>query len=92
MFSCPPELARVLRDYEKAWSSSRAGCALARLFADDALVLPDSRPMVRGRMNVEQYYTGLGGPLSLRAVAFVRFGEVHAHDPQKRDWTMADCF
>jgi ketosteroid isomerase-like protein len=71
----PPELARVLTDYEKAWSA-RDGAALARLFAEDGFVLPNSRPMVRGRTNVEQYYTGLGGPLSLRAVAYATSGTV----------------
>jgi len=71
----PPELARVLTDYEKAWSA-RDGAALARLFAEDGFVLPDSSLMVRGRMNVEQYYTGLGGPLSLRAVAYATSGTV----------------
>jgi hypothetical protein len=39
----PPEPARVLTDYEKAWSD-RDGAALARPFVEDGFVLPDSRP------------------------------------------------
>ena len=36
----PPDLARVLTDYEKAWSA-KDPAALARLFAEDGFVLPN---------------------------------------------------
>jgi len=71
----PPALARVLSDYESAWSS-RDAKALAGLFVDDGLVLPNGHPPVRGRAAVERYYTGQGGPLSLRAIAFGAEGSV----------------
>lgn len=72
----PPPLARVLTDYEKAWSAKDAP-ALARLFVEDGLVLSPGRPMVRGRAAIERAYTGSGGaPLSLRAVAFAVEGDV----------------
>ena len=71
----PPDLARVLTDYEAAWSSRNAA-ALARLFAEDGFVLPNGRPPVRGRAAIEQYYTGQGGPLSLRAIAYASEGGV----------------
>ena len=71
----PPDLARVLTDYEAAWSSRNAA-ALARLFTEDGFVLPNGRPPVRGRAAIEQYYTGQGGPLSLRALAFASEGGV----------------
>lgn len=71
----PPDLARVLTDYESAWSSREAK-ALAGLFADDGFVLPNGHPPVRGRAAVERYYTGQGGPLSLRAIAFGAEGSV----------------
>jgi hypothetical protein len=66
----PPELGRVLRDYEQAWSHGDAS-ALAKLFADDGFVLSPGKPMVRGRAAVEEAYRENGGaPLALRAVAF----------------------
>ena len=71
----PPELARVLTDYEQAWSSRDAG-ALARLFAEDGFVLPNGSLPVRGRAEIQRYYTGAGGPLSLRAFAFAAEGKV----------------
>jgi ketosteroid isomerase-like protein len=71
----PAELTRVLTDYEEAWSSRNAG-ALTRLFAEDGFVLPAGFPPVRGRAEIERFYTGKGGPLSLRAIAFAAEGKV----------------
>jgi ketosteroid isomerase-like protein len=70
-----PELARVLTDYEKAWRSKDAA-ALAALFADDGFVLSSGGPPVRGRSQIQQHYTGQGGPLFLRAFAFATEGSV----------------
>ena len=69
----PGELARVLSDYEAGWRA-RDAAALARLFVEDGFVLPGGRPPVRGRAAVQQYYTGSGGPLVLRAIAFATEG------------------
>jgi len=71
----PPELARVLTDYERAWRAKDAP-GLARLFAEDGFVLSPGIPMVRGREAIEKIYTGDGGPLFLRAVAFATEGNV----------------
>ena len=71
----PPELARVLTDYETAWRN-RDAAALARLFADDGFVLPGGRPAVRGRSAIQRHYTGQGGPLALRAFAYATDGRV----------------
>jgi len=71
----PPELARVLTDYEAAWRS-RDAAALASLFVEDGFVLPNGRPPVRGRAAIQQSYTGAGGPLVLRAIAFATDGAV----------------
>jgi ketosteroid isomerase-like protein len=71
----PPELARVLTDYEAAWSQKDAA-ALARLFAEDGFVLPNGSMPVRGRAAIEKYYTGHGGPLALRAFAYATEGVV----------------
>lgn len=71
----PPELARVLTDYEAAWRGKDAA-ALARLFAEDGFVLARGKPPVRGREAIEKAYAGAGGPLALRALAFAVEGPV----------------
>ena len=71
----PPDLARVLRDYETAWRAKDAS-ALARLFAEDGFVLSPGNPMVRGRAAIEKAYHGAGGPLFLRAVAYAAEGSI----------------
>jgi len=71
----PPDLARVLTDYEAAWRS-RDAAALARLFAEDGFVLQNGRPPVRDRAAIQEAYTGSGGPLALRAIAFATGGTV----------------
>ena len=71
----PPELARVLTDYEAAWQKQDAD-ALAKLFAEDGFVLSQGEPPVRGRDAIRKHYTGKGGPLALRALAFQAEGSV----------------
>lgn len=71
----PPELARVLTDYEKAWAAKDAG-ALAALFAEDGFVLQRNKPPVRGRAGIRKAYEGAGGPLALRALAYATEGPV----------------
>jgi ketosteroid isomerase-like protein len=65
----PPELDRVLRDYEKGWQAKDAK-ALAALFADDGFVLSNGAPPARGRAAIEAAYAGAGGPLALRALHY----------------------
>jgi ketosteroid isomerase-like protein len=65
----PPELVRVLTDYERAWRA-RDASALAALFAEDGFVLASGAPPVRGRAAIAKAYTGSGGDLVLRAFAF----------------------
>ncbi|WP_269791187.1 DUF4440 domain-containing protein [Stenotrophomonas sp. Iso1] len=67
----PPELDRVLRDYERAWQAGDAA-ALASFFAADGFVLQSNRPPVRGRPAIQAAYEGqgAGSPLRLRALAF----------------------
>ena len=71
----PAALQRVLSDYEVAWQA-RDAAALAGLFAPDGFVMASGRPPARGRAAIEAYYTGRGGPLSLRALAFAAEGNV----------------
>ena len=71
----PPELARVLTDYEAAWRAKDAA-ALARLFAEDGFVLQRNKPPVRGRDAIEKAYAGAGGALALRALAYATEGPV----------------
>ena len=65
----PAELDRVLRDYERAWQA-RDAAGLAALFAEDGFVLGNGRPPASGRAAIREAYTGAGGPLSLRALAY----------------------
>lgn len=65
----PPDLDRVLRDYERAWRARDAG-GLAALFTEDGFVLSGGAPPVRGRANIQARYARSGGPLHLRAIAF----------------------
>jgi ketosteroid isomerase-like protein len=71
----PAEIARILTDYETAWRK-RDPAALASLFAEDGFVLQNGRPPSRGRAAIQQAYTGAGGPLALRAIAFAKEGSV----------------
>jgi hypothetical protein len=65
----PPDLDRVLRDYEVAWRASDAS-GLAQLFADGRVVMTNSGRAVLGRDAVRQAYARGGGPLLLRAMAY----------------------
>jgi ketosteroid isomerase-like protein len=69
----PPELARVLTDYERAWQQKDAA-ALAALFAENGFVLSSGVPPLRGRAAIQKHYSGQGGPLSLRALAYAAEG------------------
>jgi ketosteroid isomerase-like protein len=69
----PPELDRVLRDYEAAWAA-RDAATLAGLFAEDGYVLPNGWPPVQGRAAIRRSYEGHGGPLALRAIAYAVHG------------------
>ena len=71
----PAELARVLTDYEDAWSRKDAP-ALSRLFVEDGWVMSNGRPPVHGRAAIERAYAGSGGPLALRAFAFATQGDL----------------
>ena len=71
----PPDLARVLTDYETFWRKGD-GAALAGLFDADGFVLPNGAPAIRGREAIQRYYKGPGGPLGLHAFAFATDGAV----------------
>jgi ketosteroid isomerase-like protein len=71
----PPDLARVLTDYETEWR--RGGAAVAQLFTEDGYVLSGGRPPIKGRAAIAEHYgSGGGGPLSLRAIAYAAEGSV----------------
>ncbi len=65
----PPELDRVLRDYERAWEG-RNPAGVAALFAEDGMALPNNRPPALGRAAIARAYANAGGTLKLRALAF----------------------
>lgn len=86
----PPELARVLTDYEAAWKAGDAA-ALSHLFAEDGFVLAAGQAAVKGRAAIQRLYTHPGSPLSLRAFVYATNGEVgyiiggYSAEPGKRD-------
>jgi ketosteroid isomerase-like protein len=65
----PPELDRVLRDYERGWQA-RDAKALAALFVPDGFVMQSGKLPARGTAQIEATYQGAGGPLALRAMAY----------------------
>lgn len=69
----PPELDRVLRDYERAWRAGDAP-ALARLFTEDGFAAGRSG-WRRGRDEIMEQYGGAGGDLRLRAHAWHTDGD-----------------
>ncbi|HET9314729.1 MAG TPA: nuclear transport factor 2 family protein [Vicinamibacteria bacterium] len=71
----PPEIDRVLRDYERGWRSHDAS-ALAALFTDDGFVLSNGRPPVRGRSSIAEAYARAGGELNLRPIAYATDGSL----------------
>jgi ketosteroid isomerase-like protein len=73
--SLPADLQRILTDYETAWRA-RDAVTLSRLFTDDGFVLSSGHPPIRGRDAIKEHYSGAGGALSLRALAFATSGSV----------------
>jgi len=71
----PPELARVLTDYEASWKAGDAA-ALSHLFAEDGFVLAAGQATVKGRAAIQRLYTHPGSPLSLRAFVYATNGDV----------------
>ena len=71
----PPELDRVLRDYERAWQG-RDAKGLAELFTQDGFALRPGRPPARGRAALLRIYQNAGGNLALRALDFALSDDV----------------
>lgn len=72
----PPELDRVLRDYERAWAANDPD-GLARLFTAEGMALPNGQPPARGAESIREAYSkGAGSPLSLRAFAYSISGDL----------------
>lgn len=71
----PPEMDRVLRDYERLWAAGDAA-GLAGIFTEDGFVLQNGRPPVRGREAIQRAYADARGPLRLRALGFAADGDV----------------
>ncbi|HKP28141.1 MAG TPA: nuclear transport factor 2 family protein [Gemmatimonadales bacterium] len=65
----PPELDRVLRDYEKNWTGKNPP-GLSELFAEDGFALMSGTTGARGRPAIAKIYAGAGGELKLRALAY----------------------
>jgi ketosteroid isomerase-like protein len=66
----PPELDRVLRDYEQAWTQKQPS-ALAALFTAQGMALQNGSPPARGAAQIAaRYAEAAGSPLSLRPLAY----------------------
>ena len=65
----PPELDRVLRDYEKHWTGKNPP-GLSELFAEDGFALMSGTTGARGRPAIAKIYASAGGELKLRALAY----------------------
>jgi ketosteroid isomerase-like protein len=70
----PPELARVLTDYETQWRFG--GDSLVKLFTEDAILTTGGRPPARGRAAIASHYAGPKGALALRAIAYAAEGSI----------------
>jgi ketosteroid isomerase-like protein len=71
----PPDLDRVLRDYEREWRTGD-GAGLAALFTDDGFAVQSGSPLARGPAAIAGNITGPGGELRLSAYAFSVSGSV----------------
>ena len=71
----PPELDRVLRDYEDGWRTHNAD-RLASLFTPDGFILRPGHAPVRGRAAIAEAYRNSGGPLHLRALDYAQSDSV----------------
>ncbi|GAB3948989.1 hypothetical protein GCM10028805_24600 [Spirosoma harenae] len=72
----PPEIDRVLRDYEREWQADNIE-KLVALFTPDGFVMQPRRPAIRGQENLKDAYRGgAGQPLFLRALSFAQEGSV----------------
>lgn len=72
----PAEIQQVLDAYAEAWTRKDTR-ALAALFSEDGMALPNMQPPARGADAIEKTYAqGAGSPLSLRPIAYGRSGEL----------------
>lgn len=66
----PPDIDRVLKDYEKAWSANDAS-ALASLFLPNGMALPSGQLPGRGTDAIRKAYSHGGAmPTTLRAIDY----------------------
>jgi len=65
----PPEIDRVLRDYEKGWTGKDPQ-GLSQLFTQDGFALMSGTTGARGRPAIAKIYASAGGEVRLRALAY----------------------
>lgn len=72
----PPELDRVLRDYEKGWTANKPA-EVAALFTADGMALPNGSPPAKGAEQITAAYARAAGqPLALRALHYSTSGDM----------------
>ncbi len=67
-------IRKLSEDYEIAHLAGD-GQALARLFRDDAVIIPPNKPAIEGRKNIDRFFDGVTGGTGLKTET-LRF-EVH---------------
>ncbi len=72
----PPDVDRVLKDYESAWVAKDTA-ALAKLFISGGMALPSGQMPALGDESIRQAYAPhVGSPLNLRAFAYAASGDL----------------
>ena len=64
----PPDLERILRDYERHWRNGNNE-GLSLLFVEDGLIA-HSGTWIRGRIAIREAYEGSSSELQLRAIEY----------------------
>lgn len=74
--SLPPEMDKVLKDYENAWIAKDTA-ALAKLFTTGGMALPSTQLPAQGEESIRKAYAPhVGSPLNLRPFGFGVSGDL----------------
>lgn len=63
--SAPDAIRKLSEDYETAHLVGD-GQALARLFRDDAVIIPPGKPVIEGRQNIDAFFKRVSGGTGLK--------------------------
>jgi len=69
-------IRKLSEDYETAHRAGD-GQALARLFRDDAVIIPPGRPAIEGRQQIDAFFRGVTGGTGLKTETL----RIDVHEP-----------